>query len=505
MKVVSLRLAGIRCFEDTGDVRLSPTCTVFVGQNNAGKSTLLKGLLTFQGFPFDMDDVRPEAQNSFYEIVATDVMDRSRLRMRPGGEWVSFQGFRILAGPGPVPHPGIMPIQIGDENGLFIATRPSHYIVPFVAKRKAPAFEQGVQIGAQNIINGTYSNLYSRIDLLATAGHPRHQAFQTAVNAIVGVPITTKASVNGKQAGFYLDEDNFIPLDRMGDGVSEMVALIVELCLEKNKLFVLEEPETNLHPKGLKALLAMIRDSWDSNQFVVATHSNIVVRELGFDDRTKVYRVHRHADDHLTPSVVDEVPREPAAHAALLRDLGYEFGDLGLHEAWLFLEESSAEEVIREILLPSFAPELKGRLRTFSASGASKLEPSVSEFKRLVTFVHLQPVYQGKTWVRADGDEPGIDVVTKLKATFPTFTDETCACFTAAAFETYYPAQFQGQAEAALQVSDKQLRRKAKAELLKDVIAWSKQNPEEALLAWEVSAAEPIALLRTISARIDVT
>src|SRR5262249_34518160 len=159
-----------------------------------------------------------------------------------------------------------------------------------------------------------------------------------------------------KEAGFYLDRDTFVTLDRMGDGIAEMVALIVELCLEEGKIFVLEEPELNLHPSGLKSLLSMVRKASIKNQFVIATHSNIVVRELGSDDNARVFRVYRESDNQLSPSIVEEVPKEPSAHLQLLRELGYDFADLGFYEGWLFLEESSAEQIINKVLIPKFAP-----------------------------------------------------------------------------------------------------------------------------------------------------
>jgi hypothetical protein len=40
MKIHSLRLKNIRCFEDTGDLLFSSRFNIFVGRNNSGKSTL---------------------------------------------------------------------------------------------------------------------------------------------------------------------------------------------------------------------------------------------------------------------------------------------------------------------------------------------------------------------------------------------------------------------------------------------------------------------------------
>jgi hypothetical protein len=295
-----------------------------------------------------------------------------------------------------------------------------------------------------------------------------------------------------------LNDDTFVSLERMGDGVIEMVALIVELCLERNKIFVLEEPEANLHPKGLKALLGMIRSSLEQNQFLISTHSNIVVRELAFDKRTKLLRVWRDGKDHSAASSIEEVPRNPAAHAAVLQELGYEFTDFGLYEGWLFLEESSAETILNNVLIPAFAPGLKGRLRSFSASGITNVEPSIAEFQRLITFVHLQPVYEGRLWARVDGDPTGHQVVAALRSKFSYLNDETCSCFSQPSFEMFYPAIFADRVRAVLDVQDRQARRKAKEQLLGEVLQWTELNAEGARRAWEESASDPIGALRLI-------
>jgi hypothetical protein len=181
-----------------------------------------------------------------------------------------------------------------------------------------------------------------------------------------------------------------------------------------------------------------------------------------------------------------------------LRGLGYEFADMELHEGWLFLEESSAEVVIEQILIPNFALKLKGRLRTFSSSGVTNMEPSISAFQRLITFVHLEPVYQGKVWVRTDGDEAGLKVIATLREKFAYFNEETCAAFSKSAFEFYYPEEFSSRAKEVCAIVDKAAKRKAKLTLLKDVLDWSNANCATALPRWENSAAEIIKILRVI-------
>lgn len=499
MWIRQLRIVGTRCFDDTGYVELSKKCNIFVGQNNVGKSTLLKGVLGFQMTPFESHDVRSPNGPSYVEARLNDVSADRYIAHAPSNRPATVQAVRYIRGPVPQPPPGYLQCSYTLQNPtLFGSTRPHHSVVPFLAKRKASSFDENVAEGMQAQLMGTLHNLYSRIDLLATAGHPRHAAFQSALAEIVGLPITTKASQSGKRAGYYLDDDKFITLDCMGDGVAEMVALIVELCLETGKIFILEEPETNLHPRGLKALLGMVRDVSEHNQFVIATHSNIVVRELGADDSTRVFRVYRDGDDPKTASSVELVPRDPVAHTALLRELGYEFSDVGLYEAWFFLEESSAERVINEILVPWFVPELKGRLRTYSAAGISNVEPGVAEFQRLVVFVHLQPAYEGRLWIRVDSGGGGEQVAQSLRDKFSYLTEETCSAFSKTEFERYYPSQFQERVGEVFAIASKPERQRRKIELLIDVLEWSRGNLIDAKLAWSQSAAEPIDVLMKI-------
>lgn len=497
MKIKALQISGIRAFENTGILPLSPSCNLFVGENNSGKSTILRSVLAFQGFGFGGEDIRPYWNKAFHGIILDKSFASSYLQsLQSAGSRDRFI-YRIFKGEMTV-HDDFEMINIQDSGGEWPINRPYNYLVPFIARRKAAQFNHNITSGFQNQVSGTFDNLYSRIDLVATSGHPMNPVFQKAISEIVGVQITTRSTSQGKEAGFYYDKNNFISLERMGDGVSEMVGLIVELCLEENKIFVLEEPETNLHPRGLRALLSMVRESMKCNQFLIATHSNVVIRELAFDDQAKIFRVARESSKPGAPSTVEEVPRDPLHHASLLRELGYEFADLGLHEGWIFLEESSAELIIRQILIPTFVPELRGRIRTFAAGGTGNLEPSVAEFQRLTVFLHLQPIYKEKLWIRADGDDSGQLAIGKIRKSLPYLSQVQCNWFSEQYFEGYYPARFAEKVANVLAIEDKRLRQSAKTTLLLEVVNWSQANHADARAEWSASAAEIIDFLNLV-------
>ena len=302
MKINTVRLRGIRCFEDTGDIELSRNISIFVGQNNAGKSTILRGITDFQLGPFmGTADARPNFPFSGTDFVLNEITPADSLNYRI--DMSKVDEVRIVMylvkqqQPNFEAHTRVIS---SAETQVWNIQWPNNFIIPLAAKRKAAVFDQSVNESAQANLNGTFSNLYARIDLVASPGRKAHDMYAKAVKDIVGVFITTKAASNGKVAGYYFNDDKFVTLDCMGDGVSEMVALIVELSLARGKTFVLEEPETNLHPKGLKALLALIRESSAHNQFTIATQSNIVVRELA-SPATRIFRVYKDGDQPRVP------------------------------------------------------------------------------------------------------------------------------------------------------------------------------------------------------------
>ena len=233
------------------------------------------------------------------------------------------------------------------------------------------------------------------------------------------------------------------------------------------------------------------------------------MKYLGGVEDSKIFEIHSSLTDlnrqKLFISHLTEISNDVEERKRVLENLGYEFNDFGMWSAWLFLEEASAETVIRDVLIPFFAPELQGKLRTFSAGGIAALEPSVADFQRLMVFIHLQPVYQNRLWVRVDGDKIGNEIVAKMRLNFPYFSNQELNIFTQTQFEYYYPEIFQEKAKTAIEMTDNKHKRSQKLDLLKEVLAWSKACATDAKVAWVTSAAEPIALLKSIASKIENT
>jgi energy-coupling factor transporter ATP-binding protein EcfA2 len=86
MKIHSLRLRNIRCFEDTGDLLFSPRLNILVGHNNSGKSTILKAIFGLQSHAFDNNDVRPSRfdDKSFVTVVIVESIPTDYLNFPKG-------------------------------------------------------------------------------------------------------------------------------------------------------------------------------------------------------------------------------------------------------------------------------------------------------------------------------------------------------------------------------------------------------------------------------------
>jgi hypothetical protein len=182
-----------------------------------------------------------------------------------------------------------------------------------------------------------------------------------------------------------------------------------------------------------------------------------------------------------------------------LEDLGYEAHDLEFWDAWLILEEASAETVIREILIPNFVPSLSGRLATVSAKGNSRVRPIFDDFTRVFLYAHLQPQLLNHAWVVVDGDAAGVEIVEKLRRDYGSEWDpEHFRTWSESQIENFYPEPFTAQVAALAGLSGVVLK-DAKRDLLQEVVAWTSAAGDEALVEWRTSASEIINLLQSIA------
>lgn len=511
MFIHSFQIQGYRSFIDSGIVKLSPI-NVFFGPNNSGKSTILKALHLMQ---------RTEQQDSGVDVRHGSNEARISLELtRAPGDWklresisrpfdfeeskpikfITDGKLTIRIQPGSSATMDFANGAIGNSVAQIHNSGPDHIIVPFLSKRKTGEYNENVGSSAASQIHTDMRFLAAKLARIANPTYPGSQQYRDACKQILGFEVTAIQTESGQCPGIYLPDGSTLRIDQMGEGVPNIVFLLVELALSNDKLFLIEEPENDLHPRALRSLLDLIADASERNQFFISTHSNIVVSHLCAHKSSSLLRIN--AGGSLpTSATIAPVAPTPEARIAVLQELGYSFSEFNLWEGWLILEESSAERIIRDYLVPWFVPKL-ARVRTVAAGSVSKIQPLVEDFQRLILFTHLEPSYRKRTWVRMDGGRIGVQTVSKLQEKFKDWPRDRIGYYEASDFELYYPEAFADRVPEVLGIGDKQAKREAKRNLLLEVISWLDADSDRAKAALEKSAKHVIDDLRSIEASL---
>lgn len=510
MKITVIRLTNIRCFHGRLSLDFDGRINLFVGPNNAGKSTVLWALGYLQqdgggwhAGPF-MASLRLKDQPAeialFFDgpdarlapIVAAR-WDSNTLRpalalaCNPSGSTsISYTMDGVSFG-----HNAHSPAVISDSE-------PNNVFRFFLSRRKSVAYDHTMNSQVTKAVRRTFQNVHAKVSRLSVSAHPKHDLFQEYMRRVLGFKLGVAPSGGGQETVLFLPNGDHIALDYMGEGVANIVALLADLAVANGDIFLIEEIENDIHPSALAALLKVIEEKSETNQFFISSHSNVVVSRLGSFDGTHIFSFAPDFKDGLPTSTVTPVPATAEARHDLLRALGYELSDMSLSDGYLIFEESSAEAIIKQVLIPLFVPELSGRLQTYSSGGASKVQHVYEALHRVFVFIHQTPAYRDKSWVRVDGDEDGKAVVTKLTGSFGAAKEGSFAFYRQPRFEDYYPISFKEKVEAFFAIKEKETRREAKIELCREVLKWARENPAAAKEEFATSAAEVIADLLAI-------
>lgn len=502
MKITAIELRNIRGFKLLPKTEFSKRINVFIGANNSGKSTILNSIFSLQrqGALVGTDITIGEQNGEVKLFVEGDysgvgaIQPNSSYTFNPANQ--ERRIFNESGGhthnPQPIPE-----------------TEPNNRIYPYLSKRKSVSFNDQINEQNTNAVSGNFTNLFSKIDRLVTPQfQPGNSQYIKACKSILGFEISTLASPNGKKGAYFVHNQEHIPLIAMGEGVTNIIGLITDLCVAENKVFLIEEPENDIHPTALKSLLNFIIEKSDSNQFFVSTHSNIVMKYLGGSLDSKIFSINSELSDpqraNLFISKLTEVPNNLDDRRAVLENLGYEFNDFGLWSAWLFLEESSAEILIREWFIKWYAPKLLNKLRTFSSNSLSQIIPKFDDFNKLFVFLHLEPVYKNKVWVIIDGGNEESKIIESLKNSYSEngWNEDNFSQFSEHDFEKYYPKRFKVKVNLVLAETNRQKKREAKKVLLEEIKAWIFADEKIAKEEFKISAEPVINKLKEIAKQI---
>lgn len=543
MFISNLKLFNFRSYRRC-EVSFSKGINIITGSNNSGKTTILKSLYALQsGYAMQHDDIRATEEYFKINVTIENISEQEKklffrrnvdnskiapsdkqvvlvgLAKTPENysiDYLCFDGYAEYETDdfGKVVRPNI------DSNEAFsvfpkfpTSEAEDNFIYPFFAKRKSNGYSSSGGASEGYEVNDTLRNLPLKIQRISQPSNPQFKEFQKCCQELLGFDIGTMAgdqSNSDSRIGIFVTNKHRIFLESMGEGVANILGLISILLTEDNKLFLIEELENDIHPEVLKKLLNLIIKKSEKNQFIISTHSNIVVKYLASIPSTKLFYTQWNNSDpaindskRIPTSIIEECVNTPENRLDILTSLGYDLFDFDLYSTYLIFEESSAERIIRDFLIPTFTPNLYGKVRTIAAKGANDLSPKFNDFHRLFLYIHMTPIYRNRAWVLADGDEAGRSNIEKLKEQFETDWDsEHFINFQEPNFERYYPDIFQNKVSEIMEIKDRKVKQERKEALLREVINWAFQNPEDAKVKFAQSASEIIDILKKIRVKI---
>jgi AAA15 family ATPase/GTPase len=287
--------------------------SILVGRNNSGKSAFIHALYQMQqGSPDPAGYLRRGETAWAVTLRAKDAQPS------PFGSGITDSEFDISFGYNNAVESsrGAVQINRNHHTNQIRADEPHAYIYPVLAKRKVSVFQRSTDRTTATTVRSDWTYLPARLSRLANPDFPGSDEYRKACREILGFVVTSFPSENGIQAGIYLDPNTTVELEAMGEGVSAVAGILADLASARGKLFLIEEPENDLHPAALKAILELILISSKSNQFVISTHSSIVLRVLGSADDAVILQVK--VDTELPPtSTYEELPPSRACSSTL--------------------------------------------------------------------------------------------------------------------------------------------------------------------------------------------
>jgi predicted ATPase len=111
-----------------------------------------------------------------------------------------------------------------------------------------------------------------------------------------------RISADGKDLNVRYRE-RYLPIKSFGDGVVHTLLMAFEFMRKQNHVFLIEEPETHLHPELIRMLMAEIAADKNNNQYIITTHSPVLL-----DTSTqKVTYCVEYSDDYSTVAKCETV------------------------------------------------------------------------------------------------------------------------------------------------------------------------------------------------------
>lgn len=338
MKILKARILGFQSFGDSGDIEFLDGFNLIIGQNNGGKSALLRGLQ-----PSLSDDRhRTPARWALYELPVPEVrlaletngaeLERAILRsgqqhripvldasgqaqtlvekilscksivfdvinspnqpMRNAVGYPSHQLFQkeptvepvcavVFPSNGCVKSQGIA-YQADDTLPNLIGYTWHTDMFYFTAERmtigeSAHQHAERLTPNAQNLPAVLLTLAGSRGDLFAKLITHLRAIFPTVGNLSVTPTPQNQVEVRVWPTPSMERVELSFPLNSSGTGVSQVIAILTAIMTSEKSVIIIDEINSFLHPSAVKALLRILQTEYDEHQYIISTHAPEVI------------------------------------------------------------------------------------------------------------------------------------------------------------------------------------------------------------------------------------
>ena len=137
-------------------------------------------------------------------------------------------------------------------------------------------------------------------------------------------------------------------LYNLGEGIKQLISIFYKIYEQKDNdsIFLIEEPELNLHPGFQRKFIEIITNEFPKHQFIITTHSNHIIDLYNEQDNIAVYKF-RNSNQEKNKFYVDRVTSKDLS---ILDDIGAKCSSVFISNCTIWVEGISDKIYISKYL-----------------------------------------------------------------------------------------------------------------------------------------------------------